>query len=162
MFEIVNLLHASLMVADLAQSRRFYEDVLGLKPSPARPEMSFSGIWYDIGSAQIHLICLPNPDPVSQRPAHGGRDRHTALGVNNFDALISRLDAAGLTYSRLGIGGGGIAGLRLSSFVELINGVHRVEVSFDVLWNDRNYSYSCSLSLSPARRAGRSAYFSRP
>jgi len=99
MFEIVNLLHASLMVADLAQSRRFYEDVLGLKPSPARPEMSFSGIWYDIGSAQIHLICLPNPDPVSQRPAHGGRDRHTALGVNNFDALISRLDAAGLTYS---------------------------------------------------------------
>jgi len=99
MFEIVNLLHASLMVADLAQSRRFYEHVLGLKPSPARPEMSFPGIWYDIGSAQIHLICLPNPDPVSQRPAHGGRDRHTALGVNNFDALISRLDAAGLTYS---------------------------------------------------------------
>ena len=99
MFEIVNLLHASLLVADLAQSRRFYEDVLGLKPSPARPEMSFTGIWYDIGAAQIHLICLPNPDPVSQRPAHGGRDRHTALGVLHFDALKSRLDAAGLTYS---------------------------------------------------------------
>jgi glyoxylase I family protein len=99
MFEIANLLHASLLVADLAQSRRFYEDVLGLKPSPARPEMSFSGIWYDIGAAQIHLICLPNPDPVSQRPAHGGRDRHTALGVRNFDALKAGLDAAGLTYT---------------------------------------------------------------
>jgi glyoxylase I family protein len=99
MFEIVSLLHASLLVADLAQSRRFYEDVLGLKPSPARPEMSFAGIWYDIGAAQIHLICLPNPDPVNQRPAHGGRDRHTALGVRNFDTLKSRLDAAGLTYT---------------------------------------------------------------
>jgi glyoxylase I family protein len=99
MSEIVSLLHASLLVADLAQSRRFYEDVLGLKPSPARPEMSFAGIWYDIGVAQIHLICLPNPDPVSQRPAHGGRDRHTALGVRNFDALKSRLDTAGLTYT---------------------------------------------------------------
>lgn len=99
MFEIISLLHASLLVADLAQSRRFYEDVLGLKPSPARPEMSFSGIWYDIGAAQIHLICLPNPDPVSQRPAHGGRDRHTALGVRNFDALKSSLDAAGLIYT---------------------------------------------------------------
>lgn len=99
MFEIVNLLHASLLVADLAKSRRFYEDVLGLQPSPARPEMSFSGIWYDIGATQIHLICLPNPDPVSQRPAHGGRDRHTALGVHNLDALKARLGAAGLNYT---------------------------------------------------------------
>lgn len=99
MFEIVNLLHASLLVADLTQSRRFYEGVLGLKPSPARPQMSFDGIWYDIGTAQIHLICMPNPDPVNQRPAHGGRDRHTALGVRDFDALAARLEAAGLSYT---------------------------------------------------------------
>ena len=99
MYEIVSLLHASLLVADLAQSRRFYESVLGLKPSPARPEMSFTGIWYDIGAAQIHLICLPNPDPVSERPSHGGRDRHTALGVHNFDALKASLDTAGFSYT---------------------------------------------------------------
>lgn len=99
MFEIVNLLHASLLVSDLARSRGFYEDVLGLKPSPARPQMSFEGVWYDIGSAQIHLICLPNPDPVEARPAHGGRDRHTALGVRDFVMLTERLDRAGLTYT---------------------------------------------------------------
>jgi len=97
--EIVNLLHASLLVADLARARGFYEGVLGLKPSPARPEMSFAGIWYDVGAAQIHLICLPNPDPVSERPAHGGRDRHTALGVRAWDELRVRLDAAGLPYT---------------------------------------------------------------
>ena len=99
MFEIVTLLHASLLVADLAQSRRFYEAVLGLKPSPARPQMSFDGIWYDIGTAQIHLICMPNPDPVDQRPEHGGRDRHTALGVREFAARTGRLDSAGLAYT---------------------------------------------------------------
>lgn len=99
MFEIVNLLHASLLAADLARSREFYEGVLGLKPNPARPEMSFSGIWYDIGTAQIHLICMPNPDPVTDRPAHGGRDRHTAIGVRGFAELCARLDAAGLPYT---------------------------------------------------------------
>lgn len=99
MFEIVNLLHASLLVADLARSRGFYEGVLGLKPSPARPQMSFDGVWYDIGGTQIHLICLPNPDPVEARPAHGGRDRHTALGVRDFAALTARLDSDGLTYT---------------------------------------------------------------
>jgi len=98
-FEIVNLLHASLLVADLARSRGFYEGVLGLKPSPARPQMSFDGVWYDIGGTQIHLICLPNPDPVEARPAHGGRDRHTALGVRDFAALTARLDSDGLTYT---------------------------------------------------------------
>ncbi len=97
--EIVSLLHASLLIADLARAREFYEGVLGLKPSPARPEMSFTGIWYDIGAAQIHLICLPNPDPVTDRPAHGGRDRHTALGVRAWDELRVRLDAAGLPYT---------------------------------------------------------------
>jgi glyoxylase I family protein len=97
--EIISLLHASLLVADLDRSRRFYEGVLGLQPSSARPPMSFDGVWYDIGAAQIHLIRLPNPDPVSERPAHGGRDRHTALGVRDLEGLQARLDAAGLPYT---------------------------------------------------------------
>jgi catechol 2,3-dioxygenase-like lactoylglutathione lyase family enzyme len=61
--------------------------------------MSFTGVWYDIGAAQIHLICLPNPDSGSQRPVHGGRDRHTALGVRAWDELRASLDAAGLPYT---------------------------------------------------------------
>lgn len=101
--EIVSLLHVSLLVADLARARDFYEGMLGLRPSPARPEMAFAGVWYDIGAAQIHLICLPEniteTDPVGARPAHGGRDRHTALGVSGFAALRSKLDAAELPYT---------------------------------------------------------------
>ena len=99
MHEIVALLHASLLVGDLAQARAFYEDVLGLRPSPHRPSLAFGGVWYDVGAGQIHLIELPNPDPTRGRPEHGGRDRHTALGVRDLAGLRARLDAAGLTYT---------------------------------------------------------------
>ena len=99
MTEVVSLLHVSLLVADLARSRAFYEGVLGLRPSSARPAMRFDGVWYDVGAGQIHLINLPSPDPASGRPDHGGRDRHTALGATGFDALKARLDAAGVPYS---------------------------------------------------------------
>ena len=99
MAEIVSLLHASLLVSDLARSRAFYEGVLGLAPSPARPALDFAGVWYDVGAGQIHLINLPSPDPLEGRPAHGGRDRHTALGVAGWEAVRARLDAAGLAYT---------------------------------------------------------------
>lgn len=99
MIKVSQLLHASLLVAELGRARAFYEGVLGLAPNPDRPEMSFGGVWYDIGDAQIHLICQPNPDPVAGRPAHGGRDRHTALAVQGWEALKDKLDAAGIGYT---------------------------------------------------------------
>lgn len=99
MAENYSLLHASFLVADLARARAFYEGILGLEPSPARPAMSFDGVWYDLGRGQIHLINLPSPDPVAGRPEHGGRDRHTALGVAGWEALKARLEAAGVSYT---------------------------------------------------------------
>ena len=38
------------------------------------------------------MLGLPNPDPVQGRPAHGGRDRHTAVAVSGLDALKARLE----------------------------------------------------------------------
>lgn len=99
MARIVALLHASLLVSDLERARAFYEGILGLTPSPARPGMDFPGIWYDIGQAQLHLLVLPNPDPVTGRPAHGGRDRHVALGVADWEGLRQALDLAGIAYT---------------------------------------------------------------
>ena len=99
MIRVTRLLHASLLVADLDRARAFYEGVLGLVPSPNRPAMSFDGVWYDIGEAQIHLLCLPNPDPVEGRPEHGGRDRHTALAVQGWEELKAGLDSRGMGYT---------------------------------------------------------------
>ena len=42
---------------------------------------------------------LPNPDPVSGRPAHGGRDRHIAMAVSDLQALIHNLDTHKIDYT---------------------------------------------------------------
>lgn len=98
--EINCLLHATFLVADLNRARIFYENVLGLEPDGKRPEMSFSGVWYNVGKhQQIHLMQLPNPDAGLLRPAHGGRDRHIALSINQLDALMKKLDAATISYT---------------------------------------------------------------
>lgn len=99
MARITQLLHASLLVADLERARAFYEGVLGLVPSQARPEMAFAGVWYDIGPAQIHLLALPSPDPSNGRPEHAGRDRHTALAVEDWEGLRHDLDRLGIVYT---------------------------------------------------------------
>jgi catechol 2,3-dioxygenase-like lactoylglutathione lyase family enzyme len=98
--EITALLHAGLLVSDLARAKRFYESVLGLTRHPDRPALPYPGEWYALGGGQqLHLMQLPNPDAASVRPEHGGRDRHIALAVKDMAALKSRLDAAGVRYT---------------------------------------------------------------
>lgn len=97
---VTALLHAGLLVSDLARARVFYESVLQLTRDPNRPDLPYPGEWYDLGNGQqLHLMRLDNPDAASVRPEHGGRDRHIALGVSNMAALKSRLDAAGVKYT---------------------------------------------------------------
>lgn len=97
---ITGILHASFLTSDLAKSRAFYEDVLGLQPNPNRPEKSYDGLWYDVAtSQQIHLLLLPNPEAGLQRPSHGGHVRHVALAVAEFGKLKARLEQAGIAYT---------------------------------------------------------------
>lgn len=91
--------HASVLTSDLKVARAFYEGIFELKPSPLRPAMAYDGVWYEIGEQQIHLIALPNPDLGAERPEHGGRDRHTALLVEDLDEIIERLAKAQVNYS---------------------------------------------------------------
>ena len=93
------LLHASLLVSDLAAARFFYEGILELEASPKRPVMSFDGVWYEIGAQQIHLIALPDPAKGISRPAHGGRDQHLAFAVENIEELKRKLEQVGILYS---------------------------------------------------------------
>lgn len=100
MIKINRLMHAGLIVADLERSRAFYEGVLGLKINPGRPNLSFAGIWYDIGNDnQIHLMVVPNPYEGVTRPAHGGRDYHLALSVDDVEPIRQQLEAAGVPFT---------------------------------------------------------------
>ena len=99
-FRIESILHSTLIVQELAVSLRFYRDVLGLALDESRPDLGYPGAWLQVGPQQVHLMELPNPDPRTGRPEHGGRDRHTALAVSDVNALQVRLEEAGYSCTR--------------------------------------------------------------
>jgi len=98
--DILGIHHASLVVADTRRALHFYVGLLGLELDPDRPELGFAGAWLKVGAQQIHLLELPNPDPVTGRPPHAGRDRHIALRVRGLDEIAGRLEAAGVRFTR--------------------------------------------------------------
>jgi glyoxylase I family protein len=91
--------HVSLIVADTARALEFYQGVLGLEVDQSRPDLAFPGIWLALGDRQLHLLELPNPDPVEERPQHGGRDRHTAVTVSDLDGFMRRLEQARIPFT---------------------------------------------------------------
>ena len=91
--------HASFIVEDTERALAFYCGVLGLEQDDKRPDLGFPGAWLWVGSGQIHLMELPNPDPVENRPEHGGRDRHLAMTVTNLDQIKTDLEQAGIAYT---------------------------------------------------------------
>jgi glyoxylase I family protein len=100
MSEIEAIHHVSLIVSDTGRSLVFYRDLLGLEVDPDRPDLGYPGAWLRVGDRQIHLLELPNPDPLDGRPAHGGRDRHLAMTVRDLDPIAARLGAAGIPCTR--------------------------------------------------------------
>jgi glyoxylase I family protein len=95
---IFSLNHASFIVANLDISLVFYCNILGLQQVD-RPDMGFPGAWFQLGSQQIHLLELENPDPVTGRPEHGGRDRHVALNALSLTPIQDALKKAGIVYT---------------------------------------------------------------
>ncbi|MCG6967505.1 MAG: VOC family protein [Chromatiaceae bacterium] len=99
MTKINRLHHVSLVVADTQRALAFYQDILGLTLDRSRPDLGFPGAWLTLGDGQLHLLELPNPDPVEGRPAHAGRDRHTAVLVADLAGFVARLERAGIGYT---------------------------------------------------------------
>lgn len=99
-----DIAHSSLLVSHLEDSLVFYCDILGMTLDPVRPDLGYPGAWINIGNQQIHLLQLPNPDSIENRPEHGGRDRHTAISVDGFDELKQTLVSANIdiTMSKSG------------------------------------------------------------
>jgi glyoxylase I family protein len=89
-----------MIVQNTGQALKFYVGILGLEQELSRPDLDYPGAWLNVGDGQIHLLELPNPDPVTGRPQHGGRDRHLALVVTDLKNIQSLLEQAGVTYTQ--------------------------------------------------------------
>ena len=98
-FKINKLLHVSVLVSDTQRALDFYCGFLGMELNPVRA-LSFPGAWLMLGDQELHIMELPNPDPIVGRPEHGGRDRHVAFSIDNVAALEQQLQQQGITYTR--------------------------------------------------------------
>ncbi|KAA0055807.1 Lactoylglutathione lyase / glyoxalase I family protein [Cucumis melo var. makuwa] len=100
MFLVASQMHIMerLAFTTLEYSARIWR---GLQINEARPhdKLPYRGAWLWVGAEMIHLMELPNPDPLSGRPEHGGRDRHTCIGIRDVSKLKAILDKAGIPYT---------------------------------------------------------------
>ena len=94
--------HHSMISSNLEKSKFFFLEVLGLEIAPGRPPLPYDGAWFKMGKngQTLHCLCLPNPDPVENRPAHGGIDRHVAIKITSLEPLIARLEQHKIIYTR--------------------------------------------------------------
>jgi catechol 2,3-dioxygenase-like lactoylglutathione lyase family enzyme len=79
--------HVAIDVANMARSKAFYGDLLGLR-EVARPEsFDFAGAWYRIGPVDLHLVQRDAPQT--------GGGRHFCFWVQDAHSTAARLQAAG-------------------------------------------------------------------
>jgi predicted enzyme related to lactoylglutathione lyase len=79
-------------VTDLARSRKFYEEILGLKPTMEAIKPDFSWVEYDIGATTLGIGIS-----ADWKPSREGAS--VALEVDNFDAAIASLKSHNVPFS---------------------------------------------------------------
>ena len=94
--------HVALDVKDIARSRLFYGDLLGLSEID-RPDFGLPGVWYQAGPVQLHLIQVPEDLDVGHPPmAPTPLAHHIAFAVEATDSVKLELESAG--YQVIAIG----------------------------------------------------------
>src|SRR5438552_9197546 len=96
--------HFNIRTRNLADTVRFYEDVLGLEKG-ARPNFAFPGAWmYSEGKAVVHLVDISKTDEA-QKP-DSGVVHHVAFASTGFDGMKQRLQSKGMTFDSRQVPGG--------------------------------------------------------
>jgi catechol 2,3-dioxygenase-like lactoylglutathione lyase family enzyme len=93
--------HINIGTNTLEETVAFFRDAIGLERG-WRPDFPFGGAWLYAGeTAVVHLVDLPEAKLPSSQAALD----HFALRIDDYDAAITRLDAAGVRYRAVDIGG---------------------------------------------------------
>jgi catechol 2,3-dioxygenase-like lactoylglutathione lyase family enzyme len=96
--------HFNIRTRNLAETVRFYEDVLGLE-NGARPNFAFPGAWmYSEGRPVVHLVDI-SPTAEAQKP-DSGVVHHVAFVSRGFAGMKTRLAAKGMPFDARQVPGG--------------------------------------------------------
>lgn len=117
MFKISRVDHIGIAVKDLAQAKKFYEEVLGLK-SPGEEvveEQKVKVCFFPVGDSELELLESTAPDgPIAKYIDKNGEGiQHVALRVDNIENALADLKEKGVRLidekPRYGAGGASIA-----------------------------------------------------
>lgn len=117
MFKVTRVDHIGIAVKDLAQAKKFYEEVLGLK-SPGDEvveEQKVKVCFFPIGDSELELLESTAPDgPIAKYIEKNGEGiQHVALRVDNIENALADLQEKGVRLidqkPRYGAGGASIA-----------------------------------------------------
>jgi catechol 2,3-dioxygenase-like lactoylglutathione lyase family enzyme len=113
--------HVTVQCADLARSRRFYTEALGMTDG-WRPNFSFPGAWLYVGERPVvHLL----GGREENGPISTGSFDHFALEAEDYEVMAARFESLGLTFDRADVPGAPVRQL----FVLDPDGV-KVELNF--------------------------------
>jgi catechol 2,3-dioxygenase-like lactoylglutathione lyase family enzyme len=116
--------HFNIRTRKLADTVRFYEDVLGLEKG-ARPNFAFPGAWmYSEGKAVVHLVDISQTD--EQQKPDSGVVHHVAFVSHGFAGMKQRLQSRGMTFNSRQVPGGDLWQI----FVNDPNGV-MIELNYE-------------------------------
>ena len=116
--------HFNIRTRKLADTVRFYEDVLGLEKGP-RPNFAFPGAWiYSEGKAVVHLVDIAATDEPQK--ADSGVVHHVAFASRGFDGMKQRLNSRGMQFEARQVPGGDLWQI----FVNDPNGV-MIELNYE-------------------------------
>lgn len=95
---VQSLDHVTIVVKDLAATRRFYVDVLGMD-EVARPNFSFAGQWFQAGATLIHTILeFEGSGPAGLGGGANTRGHHFAFLVADAHAAARYIETLGIPF----------------------------------------------------------------
>lgn len=92
MSNIKSIGFVSYPVKDMVRAKKFYEEVIGLTPSPDFNSTSEDWAEYLIGDSALSLGKMEGWEPTTQGPS-------MALEVEDFDAMITKLKSASVVFT---------------------------------------------------------------
>jgi catechol 2,3-dioxygenase-like lactoylglutathione lyase family enzyme len=116
--------HFNIRTSRLADTMRFYEDILGLSRG-ARPDFNFPGAWlYSEGKAVVHLVDIAGTSET-QKP-DSGVVHHVAFASRDFNGMQQRLQSHAVPFDIRQVPGGELWQI----FIRDPNGV-MIELNYD-------------------------------